>query len=81
MNFVNFLRLITVLGPKFKELMPILLSIIEELKALYGGNTSTTPGFSPAPPTAEHQQFVKEAVDAGCDADEATQLANLIQNK
>ena len=81
MNFVNFLRLITVLGPKFKEVLPVLITIFEELKTMFGGTTSSTPGFSPAPPTAEHQQFVKEAVDAGCDADEATQLANLIQNK
>ena len=76
MNLARIIQLITVLGPHFKTLLPILIAIIQEIKGIATTTDSSTPGFAPGP-AVEPQEAVKAMVDAGCEEAEAKALVDL----
>lgn len=82
MKYVTLLiQLVTILGPKFKEILPILLQIIELVKGIVPPTPGTPTGISfsmPSAPSVEYQQFINDAKNAGADESDAHQLAQLM---
>ena len=75
MNLARIIQLITVLGPHFKTLLPILIAIIQEIKGIVPA-PGVAPGFAPGP-AVEPQEAIKAMVDAGCEEAEAKALVDL----
>lgn len=75
------LQLVTVLGPRFKEILPIIMEIIADVKGVTSpareGTTNPVPGFTAQKPV-EPATFVKHLTDVGVEQVEAEKLHDLV---
>lgn len=77
MTYIQLLiQLVSVLGPKIKEVLPLILQIIELFR-----DVKLPTGVSyamPASPTPDYQRFITEALNNGADEQDAHKLAQLM---
>ena len=78
MNLSKWIELITVLGPKLKEALPLIIALIKLFSntAENGGPVSYS---MPATPSKEYIDAVDLAKANGATEDEAVEIAQLIQ--
>lgn len=75
LSWAKILQLVTILGPKFKEVLPILIEIIQIIKGVV---TPETPGFAPGPAMAP-ADFIKKLTAEGCDQVEVEKLMEVMK--
>lgn len=74
----KLIQLVTILGPKFKEVLPILIEIIQLVKGVFSESNPPPVGFAPGPAVTLDEVVAKMEAE-GCDKAEAQALVDLVK--
>lgn len=79
MSLSELLKLMVMLGPKFKEALPLILALIKLFSSTAGENGGAVSYSMPATPSPEYQAVIAEGTKHGADENMVHELAQLVQ--